>query len=461
MSIPSAQDTIAAIATPLGQGGVGIVRISGSRSRELGELLFRSARSDFAGFKPYRLHHGWFLDGASRDLDEVLVSFMPGPGSYTGEDVVEINCHGGPAVLRAVLETVLGAGARPADPGEFTKRAFLNGRLDLTQAEAVIEMITAPTRAGVGMAGQKLEGVLGRRISELRAALEDLRTQLCVAVDFPEEELECLPHAELARRTQTVLQGLGELVAGYERNRCWREGVLVVLAGQVNAGKSSLMNGILGRERAIVTDIPGTTRDYLEEAVSLDGLPVRLVDTAGLRETADKVEQVGVLRSRELLDQADVILLVVDRTRGMTDEDVRLLKQYGPDKLLVVENKADLPGDVLDLPEGAGSVHGHVSISARTGQGLDELTDTVRTMAVGTRREPGASDLVPNLRQKQGLERAADELTALLGELGQEMPYDLLSVRLDAACALLSELTGEITSDEILNGIFDSFCVGK
>jgi tRNA modification GTPase len=461
VSIPSAQDTIAAIATPLGQGGVGIVRISGSRSRELGELLFRSARSDFAGFKPYRLHHGWFLDGASRDLDEVLVSFMPGPGSYTGEDVVEINCHGGPAVLRAVLETVLGAGARPADPGEFTKRAFLNGRLDLTQAEAVIEMITAPTRAGVGMAGQKLEGVLGRRISELRAALEDLRTQLCVAVDFPEEELECLPHAELARRTQTVLQGLGELVAGYERNRCWREGVLVVLAGQVNAGKSSLMNGILGRERAIVTDIPGTTRDYLEEAVSLDGLPVRLVDTAGLRETADKVEQVGVLRSRELLDQADVILLVVDRTRGMTDEDVRLLAQYGPDKLLVVENKADLPGDVLDLPEGAGSVHGHVRISARTGQGLDELTDTVRTMAVGTRREPGVSDLVPNLRQKQGLERAADELTALLGELGQEMPYDLLSVRLDAACALLSELTGEITSDEILNGIFDSFCVGK
>lgn len=461
MSIPSAQDTIAAIATPLGQGGVGIVRISGSRSRELGELLFRSARSDFAGFKPYRLHHGWFLDGASRDLDEVLVSFMPGPGSYTGEDVVEINCHGGPAVLRAVLETVLGAGARPADPGEFTKRAFLNGRLDLTQAEAVIEMITAPTRAGVGMAGQKLEGVLGRRISELRAALEDLRTQLCVAVDFPEEELECLPHAELARRTQTVLQGLGELVAGYERNRCWREGVLVVLAGQVNAGKSSLMNGILGRERAIVTDIPGTTRDYLEEAVSLDGLPVRLVDTAGLRETADKVEQVGVLRSRELLDQADVILLVVDRTRGMTDEDVRLLAQYGPDKLLVVENKADLPGDVLDLPEGAGPVHGHVRISARTGQGLDELTDTVRTMAVGTRREPGVSDLVPNLRQKQGLERAADELTGLLGELGQEMPYDLLSVRLDAACALLSELTGEITSDEILNGIFDSFCVGK
>ncbi|HKK32164.1 MAG TPA: tRNA uridine-5-carboxymethylaminomethyl(34) synthesis GTPase MnmE [Desulfomicrobiaceae bacterium] len=461
MSRPAPEDTIAAIATPLGQGGVGIVRISGSRSRELAGKLFRSARKDFSGFKPYRLHHGWIVNGEGRDLDEVLVSYMPGPGSYTGEDVVEVNCHGGPAVLQLLLETVLGTGARPAEPGEFTKRAFLNGRLDLTQAEAVIEMITAPTRAGVGMAGQKLEGVLGRRISGLRTALEDLRTQLCVAVDFPEEELECLPHAELARRTESVLQGLEELVAGYERNRCWREGVLVVLAGQVNAGKSSLMNAVLGRERAIVTDIPGTTRDYLEEAVSLDGLPVRLVDTAGLRETADKVEQAGVLRSRELLDQADVILLVVDRTRGMADEDVRLLKQYGPDKLVVVENKVDLPGDAFDLLEGPRPVHTHVCISAMTGQGLDLLTDTVRTMAVGTRAEPGTGDLVPNLRQKQGLERAAGELSALLAELGLEMPYDLLSVRLDAACAFLSELTGEITSDEILNGIFDSFCVGK
>jgi tRNA modification GTPase len=237
--------------------------------------------------------------------------------------------------------------------------------------------------------------------------------------------------------------------------------VLVVLAGQVNAGKSSLMNGILGRERAIVTDIPGTTRDYLEEGISLDGLPVRLVDTAGLRETADKVEQAGVLRSRELLDQADVILLVVDRTRGMTGEDARLLDQYGPDKLLVVENKVDLPGDECDLFEGPGPVHTHVRISAMTGQGLDRLTDMVRTMAVGTRAEPGTGDLVPNLRQKQGLERAAGELSALLAELGLEMPYDLLSVRLDGACAFLSELTGEITSDEILNGIFDSFCVGK
>lgn len=461
MSRPVSEETIAAIATPLGQGGVGIVRISGSGSPELAGGLFRSARKDFSGFKPYRLHHGWIVNGEGRDLDEVLVSYMPGPGSYTGEDVVEINCHGGPAVLQLLLETVLEAGARPAEPGEFTKRAFLNGRLDLTQAEAVIEMITAPTRAGVGMAGQKLEGVLGRRISELRTALEDLRTQLCVAVDFPEEELECLPHADLARRTEAVLQGIEELVAGYERNRCWREGVLVVLAGQVNAGKSSLMNGILGRERAIVTDIPGTTRDYLEEGISLDGLPVRLVDTAGLRETADKVEQAGVLRSRELLDQADVILLVVDRTRGMTGEDARLLDQYGPDKLLVVENKVDLPGDECDLFEGPGPVHTHVRISAMTGQGLDRLTDMVRAMAVGTRGEPGTGDLVPNLRQKQGLERAAGELSALLAELGLEMPYDLLSVRLDGACAFLSELTGEITSDEILNGIFDSFCVGK
>jgi len=337
-----AQDTIAAIATPPGRGGVGIVRVSGPGARAVGQGLFESSRPGFAGFLPYRLHHGWAYDAEGRRLDEVLAAFMPGPGSYTGEDVLELQGHGGPAVLRAVLGAALACGARMAEPGEFTYRAFRSGRMDLTQAEAVAELIAAPTAAGAALAQARLAGGLGRSVAALRARLEELRAQLCVAVDFPDDELECLAPQAFEAGVRAVGAELAELVRGFERGRVWREGVLCVLAGRVNAGKSSLMNALLGRERAIVTDIPGTTRDWIEEALDLDGLPVRLVDTAGLRETGDAVERAGLERGRELVERADVVLLVVDHTLPLAGEDVALARELGPGRVLAVLNKADL-----------------------------------------------------------------------------------------------------------------------
>lgn len=462
----SSKDTIAAVATPMGRGGVGIVRVSGPDSRAIGEAMFKSTRAGFSGFKRYRLHHGWVLGADGERLDEVLAAFMPGPGSYTGEDVVELNCHGGPAVLRAVLEAVLARGARTAEPGEFTYRAFVNGRLDLTQAEAVAEMIAAPTRAGLTLAQAKLAGGLGEGVAALRARLEELRVKLCVAVDFPEDEVECLAPEELAGGVSGVAGEIRALVENFERGSRWRDGALAVLAGRVNAGKSSLMNALLGRERAIVTDIPGTTRDYIEEALDLDGLPVRLVDTAGLRETGDAVERAGLERGREIMARADVVMLVVDRTLPLAAEDRALADELGPGRVVVALNKSDLcdgDGDGDGGPAAWFAARGFeaVDISARTGRGLDALCSALRGRAVGADAEPDPGALVPNLRQARGLSAALDELDALTADLDAAVPYDLLGVRLETACTHLAEITGDIAPGDVLNAVFGSFCIGK
>lgn len=463
---PSALDTIAAVATPPGSGGVGIVRVSGPKALAVAGKLFASSRPGFTRMRPYRLHHGHVREPGGAVLDEVLAAFMPGPGSYTGEDVVEFNCHGGPAVLRAVLEAALEAGARPAAAGEFTFRAFRNGRLDLTQAEAVAEAVAAPTRAGLTLAQTKLSGALGALVDELRRGLEELRVKLCVAVDFPEDEVECLAPEELARGSARARAVMAGLVENFERGRCWREGALAVLAGRVNAGKSSLMNALLGRERAIVTDVPGTTRDYIEEAVDLDGLPVRLVDTAGLRETGDAVELAGLERSRDLVDRADLVLLVVDSSRRMAPEDAALAQHLGPRRVLVVLNKIDLePGagaGYVDEPRWfAQAGFETVEVSAREGAGLGRLCRRIRSRIVGGGAEPDAGEIVPNLRQSQALGRAAEELAALEADLEQGVPYDLLGVRLETACALLAEVTGDMAPESVLEAVFDRFCIGK
>lgn len=452
-------DTIVAIATPPGQGAIGIVRLSGPAAGEIARSLFHSSRPEFAGFKPHRLHHGRLRDGGGAFLDDALAAFMPGPGSFTGEDVVELHCHGGGAILRQVVEECLRLGARLAAPGEFSKRAFLNGRLDLTQAEAIMELVAAPGAVAVGLAGSKLEGLLARRVGELRSSLEALRVQLCVAVDFPEDEVECLAPDALAGVAGEVRAAMAELAANYERGRCWREGALVVLAGQVNAGKSSLMNAILGVNRAIVTDIPGTTRDYLEESAHMDGLPVRLVDTAGLRAALDSVELMGIERSRELLARADLALLVIDSDLGPGAEDLDLAA--GTDNLLVVANKTDLlSGEPAWLGQTPWSGKRVCRVSAKHGHGVSELMAAIRDMVADT-GAPEDGALVPNLRQHTALVRAAAELELLLEELAAGLPYDILSVRLDTACAMLAEITGEITSEEVLNAVFDGFCIGK
>jgi len=452
-------DTIVAIATPPGQGAIGIVRLSGPAAGEIARGLFHSSRPGFTAFRPYHLHHGQLRDPEGNFLDEVLAAFMPGPGSFTGEDVVELQCHGGGAVLRRVVEECLEHGARLAAPGEFSKRAFLNSRMDLTQAEAIMELVGAPTAVAVGLAGSKLEGLLARRIGELRAGLEALRVQLCVAVDFPEDEVECLAPEALAAGVAEVREAMAELADNYDRGRCWRDGALVVLAGQVNAGKSSLMNAILGINRAIVTDIPGTTRDYLEESVQIDGLPVRLVDTAGLRASLDSVELLGIERSRELLGRADLVLLVIDSELGPGAEDLDLA--LNTDNLLVVANKMDLVGgEPAWLGETPWNERELCPLSAKHGQGVSDLLAAIRRIVAAT-GAPEAGALVPNLRQHTALVRAGEELAQMLDELADGLPYDILSVRLDTACVLLAEITGEISSQEVLSAVFDGFCIGK
>lgn len=457
-----AKDTIAAIATPPGDGGVGIIRISGMECRAIAAKLFRAASPKFTDFTPYRLHYGHILDGDGHELDDVLCAFMPGPNSYTGEDVIEINCHGGRAVLSAVLQEALDHGARLAERGEFTYRAFMNGRMDLSQAEAVAEMIHAPTKAAMHLAQVKLSGLLGEKIASLRARLEHLRAQLAVAVDFPEDEIECLSPDELIATSSAVRGEIDGLLAAVDRTRAWREGALVVLAGRVNAGKSSLMNALLGRNRAIVTDQPGTTRDYLEESLNLDGLSVRLADTAGIRRTDDAIEAAGLEKGRELMEQADLVLLLADGTKSLTDETLTAANTMNAAKTLVVFNKSDLDGfnashgtPILDLGFEL------VEISAKTGANIDRLCARIRERVLHGAGQPDPDELAPNARQAAVLAQASAELLELEQDAAMSIPYDLLSVRLESACNTLSGITGEITSNEVLNSIFDSFCIGK
>lgn len=477
----SNEDTIAAIATALGQGGIGIIRVSGARSHAILKEIFVASSKNFVGFKPWTLHHGSIVDDGEA-LDDVLAVYMPEPRTFTGEDVVEIHCHGGSGVMSAVLQTVMQRGARLAERGEFTRRAFLNGRMDLTQAEAVAEMIAAPSREGLRLAKAKLEGMLGQRVLELREGLDAARVQLSLAVDFPDEEVECLAPHEFLQSIRHAEEGIRRLATSYERTRYWQDGAMVVLAGQVNAGKSSLMNALLGRKRAIVTELAGTTRDFIEEPLNLQGLAIRLVDTAGLRETGDIVEQEGVRMSRDLVSQADLVVLVVDFAAvkelgalpSAEQELIRHCKEQGNGHVLIVCNKADALGSDKD-EMGSDAVSGDVGLSgyvgdmpclaasAKTGYNMDGLAARIREeiLSIAGATEPEAGELAPNLRQTEALRRALVELELLDADIVAGIPYDLCGVRLELACSALADVTGESTPDAILNSIFSSFCIGK
>ena len=463
--------TIAAIATAPGAGGIGIVRLSGPRAKEILARLFLPLSAGFVNFRPWQLHHGRVLDCHGEALDDVLAVFMPGPRTFTGEDVAEIHCHGGVFMVQAVLESALRLGARQARRGEFSRRAFCNGRMDLSQAEAVAELVAAPSREAVRFGLSRLEGLLGRRVRALRAELDGLRAQMCLAVDFPDDEVECLPPEEFSLVVQDVADGIESLLSGCRRAAVMQEGAPVVLAGGVNAGKSSLMNALLGRSRALVTDIPGTTRDFLEECVNVDGLPVRLVDTAGLRESGEVVERLGIERSREKLTQADAVLLLLDGGRlgeaGAASSvcpdpaAAEALELAGDLPVLLVWNKMDLCRPVCFPPAWAQG-RPCVMISARTGEGVDDLAAALRGILLrDAAARPPEDGLAPNARQALALERALEEIKALRGDIRAGRSYDCLSVRLDTALAHLADVTGVDTPEEVLNKVFASFCIGK
>lgn len=461
------EDTIAAIATAPGAGGVGVIRLSGPKSKAILSSLFHPSSPSFRGFTPRMLHHGHALDAAGRHADEVLAVYFPGPHSFTGEDCAEIQGHGGMAVLSTILESALSRGARMAERGEFTRRAFLNGRMDLSQAEAVAELIAAPSPEGVRLASAKLDGLLGRRVSALRERLEYLRQRVCLAIDFPEEEGQCLPPQEFTAITHKVLEGLRQLLAGYERARSWREGALVVLAGQVNAGKSSLMNALLGRPRAIVTETPGTTRDYLEEQTMLAGLPVRLVDTAGLREESDdRIEQEGIRRGRALAQAADCLLLVLDGALAAQGDngleafraEKEILEKRGKEHCLAVWNKTDK----APLPADTARFYGVplLPVCAIKGEGLEVLCQEIRSLCLAA-GNVSEGEIAPNLRQAGKLRQALAALEELETAIALSVPPDLCALHLEAASAHLADITGLNTTEETLNSIFETFCIGK
>jgi tRNA modification GTPase len=476
LRLPS--DTIAAPATAAGRGGIGVIRLSGPDARTLLERVFAPLSPHFAGFRPWTLHRGRILDLSGMALDEGLAVFMPGPRSFTGEDVAELHCHGSPAVLSMVLENLCAAGARLAGRGEFTRRAFLHGRMDRTQAEAVAELIAAPGPEAARFAGARLEGHFGRRIRDLRAAVDRLRAVVCLAVDFPDDEVDAdLTPQGFLDASGGILAAIRELIAAYERARPWREGLILALAGPVNAGKSSLLNLLLGRERALVSPVPGTTRDYLDESIRFAGMPVRLVDTAGFRagdaalrppETADNLEAEGFRLGRRVLDQADVIALLVDGARPDPELSAVLLDELGRERVILVWNKLDVspPAAWLEAPPFARLPR--AALSARYGQGLEALEKAVRDCARARSAAPGMTelaevtdDLVPNLRQTEALRLAAAELDALRADVGNAVPWDVCAVRLDGVAAALKDVAGVSTPDEVLDRIFASFCIGK
>ena len=463
-------ETICAVATPLGEGGIGIVRVSGEKAVDIasGLVALRSGRP-LASAASHVLHQAEILDPAGADrrarLDEALVVVMRAPRSFTGEDVVELQCHGGLLILRTVCEALVRAGARLAEPGEFTKRAFLNGRLDLAQAEAVLDTIRAKTTGSLRVAQEQLRGVLSREIDAVRETLLRLLAHVEAGIDFVEEDITFIQTPELVNGLASARDAIGRLLAHGREGRILREGVTAAIIGRPNVGKSSLLNALLKTDRAIVTPVPGTTRDVLEEVLNIRGIPVRLLDTAGIRDTRDPVEQEGVRRSRVAREQADLLLIVLDGSAPLTEEDLALLDNEclsADQKRLVVVNKKDLPGrlDPSVLPS-AGSDCALVHISATTGEGLDELRDQIRALLLRPDFETREPVLVTHLRHQTALQRAQDALTATLASVEAKQPGELIAMDLRAAVDALGEITGAVSTDDILERIFKEFCIGK
>ncbi len=462
------EDTIAAIATPLGEGGIGIVRVSGPEALTIATRLFRpSRRGPRQGrLESYRLRHGRVVTVGGETIDEALLAVMRRPRSYTREDVVEFQCHGGPMVVRRVLEEVLAAGAKLAQPGEFTKRAFLNGRLDLAEAEAVMAVIRARTEASLRAALENLGGRLSARVRALQERLTRAIAQVEAGVDFPDDEVDESPFGPLRGECEAIRGSLAELIASAHTGKILRQGLKVVLAGRPNVGKSSLLNALLREGRAIVTPVPGTTRDAIEETLDLRGVPVRLVDTAGLRATADPVESLGVERSREWLRAADIVLAVVDGSEGLHEEDRQLLRELR-DGAIVLANKVDLlPGGRLPPELAAELVHHSggrplVAVSAATGEGLGSLEDELLRFVYAGGAEAPEEALVGSVRAEEALRRALGALDQAFATLSQGLPDDLAVVDLREAWGALGEVTGETVTEDILDRLFAEFCVGK
>ena len=457
-----AEDTIAAISTPIGEGGIGIIRLSGQRALPIAAELFAGSRKrPFLTVPNFSLQHGYILHPEThKTLDEVLVSVMRAPHSYTREDVVEINCHGGLLALQHVLEAVLSRGARLATPGEFTKRAFLNGRIDLSQAESVIDVIRAKTDAGLQLAVQQLRGKLSTQVNHLRDHIAQLLASVEASIDFADEDIEIISHAQIDEQLQNTLAAIDQLLAGAQEGKILRDGLSLAIVGKPNVGKSSLLNLFLQEERAIVTPIPGTTRDTIEDVLNLNGIPIRLIDTAGLRDTSDEVERLGVERSRRTIQQADMVLCLFDGSAPWSHEDENFLNVVAHKEKFLILNKIDLPAQ-LTTEDIQAQLHEPMPIfrvSLTEQIGIDALKQAIVNKVMSV---PLESVAVTNVRHKQALTLAKTSLLHARQSTRSAMSPEFIALDLRDALNHLGEITGETTTDDILDRIFSTFCIGK
>ncbi len=451
-------ETIVAVATPPGRGGIGIVRLSGPEATRIAEPMLRLRN-------PLAHAQARFADLLDLDtqekLDEAVVTFFAAPNSYTGEDVVEVAAHGAPVILETLVRQALAGGARLAAPGEFTQRAFLSGRIDLIQAEAVHDLIEAQTLYQARVAAQQLHGALSRRIKPIKEGLVALIALLEAGIDFAEDDVDVLPGSEILNAIKEIRTQLQPVADSFARGRIVQEGLMLAIVGRPNAGKSSLFNRIVQRERAIVTATPGTTRDLVTERVSLGGIPVELVDTAGMREASDEAEQIGIRKSREALADADMVLMVLDATAAPGQQELELLATLAQRRALVVVNKSDLAHPSSAMEEALGGLGlPVVHTSALSGQGVGELKEKMLAL-VGERTVETESGMLTSLRQYQAVTATLDGLAAAAAAAGQNIPHEMVLLDLYGALRHLDSLTGETTSDDILNLIFSTFCIGK
>lgn len=456
------EDTIAAVATAYGEGGIGIIRISGEEALPILQEIFEF-HGDTDTFTSRRMTYGKIIDKEKNQIiDEVLAVYMKGPKTYTAEDVVEINCHGSMVSLRKTLALVLRKGARLAEPGEFTKRAFLNGRLDLSQAEAVIDMIRAKTDKSLDVAVSQLEGRLSLKVEEIRQKLLDLLVDITVNIDYPDEDIEEMTYEKLEESIVETQDMIEKLLATSSTGKMIREGIKIAIVGKPNVGKSSLMNGLLKETRAIVTDIPGTTRDTIEEVLSIRNIPVYLVDTAGIRETSDKVEKMGIEKSKEAFNQADFILFLLDGSRPLEEEDLQIMELLKERKSLVLINKRDL-GEAISIEEIAAKLPASQVIEASLlkGQGITEIEDAVEDLVYGGEIVQKESMMVNNVRHIELLQQAVKSLTDALHMSERREALDFIEVDVKNAYERLGEIIGETVSDDIINEVFARFCLGK
>jgi tRNA modification GTPase len=458
------EDTIAAIATAYGEGGIGIIRLSGEDAKAILDKIFIPKQNQYAeSIVNKRLYYGHVIDPVGKHMvDEVLAVYMKAPATYTSEDVVEIYCHGSIVALRKTLALALKYGARLAEKGEFTKRAFLNGRLDLSQAEAVIDIVSAKTDKTFDVALRQMEGALSERVREIRQVLMDLLVDITVNLDYPDEDIEVMTYQKLTESTKQIGDMIGKLLSTASTGRIIREGLNVAIIGKPNVGKSSLMNALLKEARAIVTEIPGTTRDTIEEVISIRDIPIKLTDTAGIRETEDQIERIGIEKSKESFNRADLIIFIVDGSSPLSKEDRKIMSKIGDRNVIVLINKTDLEPKAEEEELRITLPHARlIKAAIKKNIGVEELEQEIENLVFGGQVRQQESLLVTNVRHKELLEKASESIADARSMAERSEALDFIEVDVRRCWELLGEIIGESVTEDIIDQVFARFCLGK